>query len=142
MWLCWMFLFTGIQLITMNNFDKRPVFLNLTKIRFPVAAVVSIIHRVSGVLLSLTIPVLIYCFALSIKSEQSYSQLLSLLNTLPAKLLLVLLVWLLAHHFFAGIRFLLIDLDIGISKSAASRNSWLVHIAAMSMAAVALGLMV
>jgi succinate dehydrogenase / fumarate reductase cytochrome b subunit len=123
---------------TMNN---RPKFLNLTKICFPVAAVVSILHRISGVLLSLSLPVLIYLFGLTLKDEQSYTMVVNLINSVPGKLATVFLAWNLAHHFLAGIRFLLIDLDIGISKSAAARNAWLVHFGAAATAVLALGLM-
>ncbi len=41
----------------------------------------------------------------------------------------ILLLWSLAHHFFAGIRFLLIDAEIGVEKSQARLGSWLVLLA-------------
>ncbi|KPJ92203.1 MAG: hypothetical protein AMJ53_09870 [Gammaproteobacteria bacterium SG8_11] len=120
---------------------NRPIFLNLTKIHFPVAAVVSILHRFSGVLLSVLSPVVVYLFGLSIKDEQSYSIALNLVTSMPGKLIVVFLVWILAHHFLAGVRFLLIDVDLGLSKTKAAYSAWLVHIGAAVMAAIALGLM-
>jgi len=121
--------------------NRRPIFLQLTKIHFPVAAIVSILHRFSGVILSLLIPVFVYLFGLSIRDQQSYFQVLYLLKSVPGTLILVFLVWLLSHHFFAGLRFLLIDLDIGISKASAARSAWLVHIGAVTVAAITLGFM-
>jgi succinate dehydrogenase / fumarate reductase cytochrome b subunit len=119
---------------------KRPVFLQLTKIHFPVAAIVSILHRVSGVLLSLLIPVFIYLFGLSLRDQQGFSKVLDLLNSAPGKLITVFLVWMLSHHFFAGLRFLLIDLDVGLLKTTAARSAWLVHASALIVAAITLGL--
>lgn len=125
----------------MKTMINRPIFLNLTKIHFPVAAVVSIMHRLSGVLLSLFAPVFIYLFGISVKDEHGFSTVVGLLTSMPGKLMAVILLWNLAHHFFAGLRFLLIDLDIGITKTTAARSAWLVHISAAGMAALALGLM-
>ncbi|MGD8572467.1 MAG: succinate dehydrogenase, cytochrome b556 subunit [Gammaproteobacteria bacterium] len=119
----------------------RPKFLNLTKIHFPVAAVVSIVHRISGVLLSVSLPVLIYLFGLTIRDEHGYTIVVGLIDSIPGKLTLVFLLWNLAHHFLAGIRFLLIDLDIGISKTTAARGAWLVHFGAAGLALLALGLL-
>ena len=120
---------------------NRPKFLNLAKIHFPVAAVVSAMHRISGVLLSLSLPILIYLFGLSIKDEHGYTLVVNLINSIVGKLITVILVWNLMHHFLAGVRFLLIDLDVGITKTAAARGAWLVNIGALGTAILALGLL-
>ena len=125
----------------MKTMTNRPVFLNLFKIHFPVAAVVSILHRFSGVLLSVLTPLFIYLFGLSIQGEESFLSVVSLLTSMPGKLVAALLVWIFAHHFLAGVRFLLLDIDIGLSKSSAAQSAWLVHIGAVAVAALALGLM-
>lgn len=111
----------------MNNNKQRPVFLNLTKIRLPVTGVVSILHRVSGVLMALSIPLLIYLFDLSLRSPQGYAEALQLLQTPLLKLILSGGAWALAHHLIAGVRFLLIDLDIGVMKASARQSAWLVQ---------------
>lgn len=120
--------------------EKRPIFLNLTKIHFPVAAIVSIFHRISGILLSLSIPLLVYLFGLSIKDEQSFATVLSLTASPAGKLAIVFLVWALSHHFFAGLRFLLLDVDVGLRKTTAARSAWLVHIASAAVVLASLGL--
>ncbi len=111
----------------MNKKNQRPVFLNLTKISLPVTGVVSIFHRLSGLFLALSIPLLIYLFDLSLRSAQGFSEAQQLLQLPLLKLLLTVGAWALAHHLVAGIRFLLIDLDIGVLKTAARRSAWITH---------------
>lgn len=140
--LFWYTLCTAFQPPLKNSYmTKRPVFLQLTKIHFPVAAIVSILHRFSGVLLSVLIPVFIYLFGLSIQDQRGYMQALEFLHSVPGKVVIVFLVWVLSHHFFAGLRFLLIDLDVGVIKSSAARSAWLVHVGAITAALVAVGYM-
>ena len=54
--------------------DKRPIYLNLFKIRLPLAGVVSFAHRISGVILFLALPFAVYLLDLSIESEQSFAK--------------------------------------------------------------------
>lgn len=103
-----------------------PVNLDLRTIAFPVMAVVSILHRISGILLFLAIPLSIYAMHLSLKSAQDFERLGAFLHSLPVRLLAVVLVWSLLHHLFAGIRFLLLDLAIGLSRTQARMTAWLV----------------
>src|SRR3569833_4680575 len=91
----------------MPNRRHRPVFLDLTRIRMPVNAVVSILHRITGILLFLSIPGLIYLLSLSLRSEQDYARVQALFATLPMKLLGVVVVWVFVFFFFVGLCFLL-----------------------------------
>ncbi|MBE9567056.1 MAG: succinate dehydrogenase, cytochrome b556 subunit [Proteobacteria bacterium] len=109
--------------------DQRPVYLNLVKIHLPVTGVVSLAHRVSGVLLFLFIPFAVYLLDSSIESAQSFERVQQLLQQPLMLLLQIVLFWSLAHHFFAGIRFILIDAEIGIEKHQARIGSWLVLLA-------------
>ncbi|KAF0193254.1 MAG: succinate dehydrogenase cytochrome b556 subunit [Gammaproteobacteria bacterium] len=106
---------------------NRPVYLNLFQIRLPATAIVSFGHRVAGVLLFLMIPGLIYLLDLSLHGPAGYQQALSILGSGWFRLPAIVLIWAFVHHFFAGIRFLLIDLDIGVDKDAARRSAYLVH---------------
>ena len=109
--------------------DNRPVYLNLLKIRLPLTGIVSFAHRVSGVLLFLFIPFSVYLLDPSVQSEESFASVQQMMQQ-PLMLLVQLLVlWSIAHHFFAGIRFLLIDAEIGVEKSQARLGSWLVFFA-------------
>ena len=105
---------------------KRPKYLNLFKIRQPVMAVVSILHRVSGVFLFLAIPVLIYWLALSVRSAEDYAAASTFFASPWAQLIGLVLAWALAHHFFTGIRYLLMDISIGEHLPAARISAWLV----------------
>lgn len=106
--------------------NKRPVFLNLTRIHLPVMAVLSLGHRVSGVLLVLAIPLLVYLLDRSLANAAGYAEVRELLRGEPARLALVLLAWVFAHHLFAGIRFLLIDLDLGADVRSGRASAWAV----------------
>jgi len=105
---------------------SRPRYLNLIQIRLPVTGFASIAHRVTGVLLFLLIPLLLYLFELSLESEEGFLRVMAILTSLPARLIFVLLAWSLAHHLFAGIRYLFIDIDIGVELPTARMNAWIV----------------
>ena len=103
----------------MKQNTQRPVFLNLLQIRLPLGGVLSIIHRVSGVLLVLAIPVVIYFLQLLNDGEESFAQAQAFLQTLSGKLILSLITWLLIQHSMSGIRHLLMDLDFSYDKHVA-----------------------
>ena len=122
--------------------DNRPVYLNLFKIRLPVAGMVSLAHRASGMLMFLAIPFMVYLLDLSVRSAESFEQALSLLQQPYIMAAGLLIVWALAHHLFAGIRFLLIDADIGIDKKPANMTAWVVMLlAAIVVITVLFGVM-
>lgn len=116
--------------------DKRPVYLNLFKIRLPVAGKVSLAHRASGILLFIAIPFSVYLLDLSVISADGFAEVMAILSHPLVTLAEVLLVWALAHHFFAGIRFLLIDADIGVEKTQAKYGAWLVVSASVIVVAL------
>ena len=113
---------------------KRPIFLNLFQIRLPVSGVVSILHRVTGVMLFLCIPVSLWMLNASLTSEQQFQHLVDVLHHPVSITLVILIVWALLHHLLAGIRHLLLDLDIGVGKAMSTKSSWLVAIAAPLLA--------
>jgi succinate dehydrogenase / fumarate reductase, cytochrome b subunit len=97
---------------------RRPVFLNLARIRYPVGAVASIGHRISGVLLVLALPFAVLALQYSLQSEVVETP--AAWVRLPA----ALLAWACAHHLFAGIRHLLTDVGIGSSLPAARASAY------------------
>ncbi len=109
--------------------DNRPVYLNLIKIRLPLTGMVSFADRISGVLLFLFIPFSVYLLDLSVQSAESFAAVKQLLDQPVMLVVQLLIIWSIAHHFFAGIRFLLIDAEIGVEKSQARIGSWLVLLA-------------
>ena len=106
--------------------QQRPKFLNLIKIRLPVTGVASILHRISGVLLFLTIPISLYLLQRSVQNAEVYQQVINCLAGPLAKIIAVLFLWAFVHHLLAGFRFLLIDLNVGMSLAVARRSAWFV----------------
>ncbi|MES9993347.1 MAG: succinate dehydrogenase, cytochrome b556 subunit [Candidatus Thiodiazotropha sp.] len=123
----------------MQQSNPRPVFLNLFKIRLPMAGIMSIIHRVTGVVMVLAIPLLIYLLDLSLSGAEGFAVAKGLFANGVVKPVLFLFLWVLMHHFLAGIRYLLIDIDIGVEKPLFRQTAWAVTIAAPLLALVLLG---
>ncbi len=109
--------------------DSRPVYLNLLKIRLPLTGMISFAHRISGVILFLALPFAVYLLDLSVESESSFQKVQQILQQPFMVFVQILLLWSLTHHFFAGIRFLLIDAEIGVEKSSARSGAWIVLLA-------------
>lgn len=118
------------------NKTGRPVYLNLFKIRLPVMGFVSLAHRASGVFLFIAIPFVIYLLDLSVISSEGFDRVLTLLKQPYVQLIEILLFWALTHHFFAGIRFLFIDADIGVEKKTARYSAWFVLFAELLVVSV------
>jgi succinate dehydrogenase / fumarate reductase cytochrome b subunit len=98
---------------------RRPVYLDLRRIRLPVPGLMSILHRVSGVLMVLAIPLFAALFAQSLSSETSFQAVSAWFDGVPAQLMLVVLAWGLLHHLFAGLRYLALDLGWGLEREQA-----------------------
>ena len=105
---------------------SRVVFLNLAQIRLPVGALTSILHRVSGVLLALAIPLVAWAFARSLANP-------------GVKVAAVLWIWALSHHLLAGVRHMLSDVDVGSRLWYARKSAYTVNIAAVLIAIAAAG---
>ncbi|MBF6617055.1 succinate dehydrogenase, cytochrome b556 subunit [Pollutimonas thiosulfatoxidans] len=110
----------------------RPQFRNLSvpqilSYRLPLAGKSSIMHRVSGALLFLCIPLVILpLFALSVTSPESFASIQGWVANPLCKLVLLALIWGYLHHFCAGIRYLLLDLHIGNDKHSAQKSAGVV----------------
>ena len=123
----------------MKSKESRPKYLNLLQIRLPITGIASIYHRVTGLLLFLAIPVSLYLLQLSLSASSGFNEALSFFSLAWVKLLLILLTWSFVHHLFAGIRFLLIDQNIGINLASARMSAWLVVIAAVIVTVIISG---
>jgi len=102
---------------------KRPKYLNLVQIKLPIAGFASILHRVSGIGLFLMLPLLIWLLELSLRSAESFQALQAVIANPFVKLVLIGLLWAFLHHFFMGIRILLIDVHVGVDKVHASMSA-------------------
>ena len=100
---------------------ERPEFRNihvteLSNYRMPLAALVSILHRISGLLMLLLLPFVLYLLEQSLRSEISFAYYQGIISTPFAKLLILALSWGYLHHFCAGFRHLVMDMHIGLDK--------------------------
>ena len=102
---------------------KRPKNLDLTTIKLPLPGKVSILHRVSGAGLFICLPVILWLFSASLSSAETFATFKSVFASLPVKVVLAGLIWAYLHHFCAGVRFLLLDLHIGIDKETANKSA-------------------
>lgn len=94
----------------------------------------SIIHRITGVILFLCIPLMIYLLDRSLISEDGFKQVIVWVQSPLGKVLLFSLMWALSHHLLAGIRYLLIDVDLGVEKPLARTTAFVVILAAPAVA--------
>lgn len=109
---------------------KRPEFRNihitqLANYRLPAAGYISILHRISGALMFLMLPVMLYFLDQSLNSETTFNHFKDVTSGWFAKLVILALSWAYLHHFFAGIRHLAMDYHLGLEKQS-SRNSAIV----------------
>lgn len=107
---------------------ERPVSLSLSPAKFswPVTAMASIAHRLSGVLLFGGFAYLLYLLDLALSSPAGFARAQAFLALPLAKLALLGVLAALVYHLLAGVKHLLLDLHIGDGMAAASRASWAV----------------
>lgn len=110
---------------------KRPVNLELGTLKFPPMAVASILHRISGVILFLLLPIMLFIFGQSMQSEASFAQMKTMLAQPVYKLVLWAFGASLIYHVLAGIRHLFMDVGFGENLGAGRRTAILVIVLAV-----------
>ena len=119
----------------------RPKYLSLPallfEIRLPLPGWVSIFHRISGALLVFPLAAwLLYMLDASLSSEAGFEKIRTHYLQLPlVKIGLLVFIWAYCHHFCAGVRFLLLDLNYGIELAAARRSSVAVVVVSLALTA-------
>jgi len=121
--------------------QARPEFRNihvaqLARYRLPWAGKVSILHRVSGALMFLLLPFVLFLFEQSVTSVLSFAKFSALLSNGFVKLVVLALIWGYLHHFCAGIRFLVLDLNKGIDLPQERYSAYAVFAASLLLTAV------
>ena len=114
-----------------REFRNINAFTDLTTYRLPPAGIVSILHRVSGVLMFLLMPFIIWMFDTSVSSEISFARFKAAFNSglgfVPGwffKLVALALIWAYLHHFIAGLRHLWMDVSHkAVSKEFGARSA-------------------
>jgi succinate dehydrogenase / fumarate reductase cytochrome b subunit len=128
---------------------KRPEFRNINALkdlpsyRLPVAGIVSILHRISGFLMFLLMPLIIWLFDNSITSEISYAKFSSAFNMgigfVPGwfmKLIALALIWAYLHHFMAGVRHLYMDSFHAVTKEFGKSSAIVTLVLSIGLTAV------
>ena len=93
--------------------SKRPVNLDLGKFHFPLPAITSILHRISGIIIFVGVAFLLYGLQLSLSGEEGFSRVSELLDSFLAKLITWGILSALLYHLVAGIKHLFMDAGIG-----------------------------
>lgn len=107
--------------LTVNK--KRPVNLDLLSMKFPPMAIVSILHRISGIVLFLFLPIVLYIVSQSLPSEQAFAQTKIMLLHPGYKLIIWAFSAAMIYHIIAGFRHIIMDLGFGEHLSAGRRSA-------------------
>lgn len=136
------------ELVTPTR-PKRPEFRNinafkdLPSYRLPVAGWVSILHRVSGALMFILLPFIIWLFDVSVSSEYSFARFTAIFNIgagpIPGwffKLVVLALMWSYLHHIIAGVRHLWMDINHAVSKEFGRSSAIVTLVLSLGLTAV------
>lgn len=120
---------------------ERPEFRNIhltdiARYRMPLAAFVSVFHRVSGIFIFLLLPFILYLLSSSLTSEITFDYLKGFTSSWFVKLIILALSWSYLHHFCAGIRHLIMDTHVGLDKDSARKSAASVFVVSLLLAAL------
>lgn len=111
-------------------------FADIMHYRLPLAAYVSILHRISGATLFFLLPFILYLLDKSLMSEISFDYLKGIASLWYIKLLILLICWAYLHHFCAGFRHLLMDVHVGLDKDSGRKTSVAVFAVSLPLTAL------
>ena len=127
---------------------KRPEFRNINALtdlpsyRLPAAGIVSILHRISGLIMFLLLPLLVWMFDTSVSSEISFAKFSAAFNVglgfVPAVLVKVVvlgLIWAYLHHLIAGVRHVYMDVCHAVSKEFGKSSAIATLVLSLSLTA-------
>ena len=121
--------------------QNRPKYLNLLQIRLPLPALISILHRISGALLFVALPLLLYWLHASLTSPDTYATLQAIFSRASTKLIIAVLLWGYLHHLCAGIRHLAMDMHFGMELQSARMTSVIVLGVSLTLTVILMALL-
>jgi len=99
--------------------------------RLPAAGLISILHRISGALLFLSLPFILWLFDRSLTSVGTFNAFKAFTSQWPVKIVTLVLIWAYLHHFTAGIRHLFMDVHIGLEKDSSRKTAIAVFVVSL-----------
>ncbi|MEY3995771.1 MAG: succinate dehydrogenase, cytochrome b556 subunit [Pseudomonadota bacterium] len=114
-----------------REFRNINAIVDLPQYRLPLAGLVSILHRISGFIMAALLPCMVWLLDGSLTSESSYDNLASICSAWYVKLIFLGIGWAFFHHLCAGIRHLIMDLHIGMTKEASKISAQCVFFASL-----------
>jgi len=115
---------------------QRPVWFNLSPVNLPLPGLVSIFHRVSGILLFIGIVWFLFLLDMSLTSPLGYANFTTYLAHPLVKLVMLVMLWAFLHHFFAGIRHLLLDIHVGGKLPTARKSAFSVFVVSLILTVI------
>jgi succinate dehydrogenase / fumarate reductase cytochrome b subunit len=103
--------------------QKRPVNLELSTLHFPIMAITSIMHRLSGIAVFLLLPFMLYLLQQSLHSPESFASLQTYIQCNFVKFLIWGFISALFYHFMAGVRHMIADLGYGETVETARKTA-------------------
>ena len=116
---------------------KRPLWYNLSPLNLPVPGLLSIFHRVSGVLLVAGLIWFLYLLDMSLASEAGFARFRAYVAHPIVKLAMLVFLWAYLHHLCAGVRHLFLDIEVGVELRAARRSAFAVFAVSLALTALA-----
>jgi succinate dehydrogenase / fumarate reductase, cytochrome b subunit len=105
----------------------RPKYYDVNLLHLPVPGLVSIFHRITGVAMFMfLIPVVLYVLQCTLGTEAGFDKWKSIFASPIVKLIVLGFVWSYMHHLFAGIRYLLLDIHVGVDLASARASAKIV----------------
>ena len=115
------------------QFRNINIFTDLPAYRFPLASLVSILHRISGFLMFALLPVVLYLLEKSLLSEISFEHFKGIASHPLMKLIILALCWGYFQHFCAGVRHLIMDTHVGLDKDSARKSAATVMVISLAL---------
>ncbi|MBL8513003.1 MAG: succinate dehydrogenase, cytochrome b556 subunit [Betaproteobacteria bacterium] len=111
---------------------NRPKYYDLNLLNLPPPGLLSIFHRITGIVMFLfLIPAMLFLLKCTLADEAGFNQWKGYFAMPAVKLILLGFIWAYLHHLFAGIRYLLLDIHVGIGKEAARTSANVVLVSAV-----------
>ncbi|WP_035056954.1 succinate dehydrogenase, cytochrome b556 subunit [Andreprevotia chitinilytica] len=116
--------------------QKRPKHLALWQIRLPLPGIVSILHRISGLLMFVAIPAMLYALEGTLSSAERFEAFRSCISNPIVKIGLLAVLWGFLHHACAGTRFLFLDVHKGLDLPTARLTAKIVLVVSLLLTVV------